>query len=113
MPYIHVTTNEIVPEDVAQSIKTELGRAIEAIPGKTEGWLMVSVTPEALLWFQGTDEPAAMVEVSVYGGADSDDCDALTGRICDILQGTLGLDAARIYVKHTQTPDWGWNGRDF
>ncbi len=30
---------------------------------------MVGVEPECALWFQGTDAPAALVEVSVYGGA--------------------------------------------
>ena len=72
MPFINVKTNIPVSENAQEALKTRLGQAIEAIPGKSEAWLMVGVEPECALWFQGTDAPAALVEVSVYGGAEPD-----------------------------------------
>ena len=51
---------------------------------------MVGVEPECALWFQGTDAPAALVEVSVYGGAEPDAYDALTARVCELLDAVLG-----------------------
>ncbi|MEG0768591.1 MAG: phenylpyruvate tautomerase MIF-related protein [Ruthenibacterium sp.] len=113
MPYIHIVTNESVSDSAAQVIKAGLGQAISAIPGKTEQWLMVSLTPEAMLWFAGSDEPAAMVDISFYGGADSESYDTLTGRVSDILQSALALCPERIYVKYSATPDWGWNSHNF
>ena len=90
-----------------------VGQAIEAIPGKSEAWLMVGVEPECALWFQGTDAPAALVEVSVYGGAEPDAYDALTARVCELLDAVLDIDPARVYVKYAETPNWGWNGGNF
>lgn len=40
MPFINLKTNQDVSA-VGEEIKAELGRAITAIPGKSEGWLMV------------------------------------------------------------------------
>ena len=59
MPFINVKTNIPVSENAQEALKTRLGQAIEAIPGKSEAWLMVGVEPECALWFQGTDAPAA------------------------------------------------------
>lgn len=57
MPFINVKTNIPVSENAQEALKTRLGQAIEAIPGKSEAWLMVGVEPECALWFQGTDAP--------------------------------------------------------
>ena len=66
MPFINVKTNASVTKEKAESIKSALGTAITAIPGKSEGWLMVGIEDGYKLWFKGTDEPAAMVEVQLY-----------------------------------------------
>ena len=57
MPFINVKTNIPVSENAQEALKTRLGQAIEAIPGKSEAWLMVGVEPECALWFQGTPPP--------------------------------------------------------
>ncbi len=113
MPFINVKTNAQVSADKKESIKSALGKAITAIPGKSEGWLMVGIEPEYDLWFKGSDAPAAMVEVSVYGSASPSAYNALTSEITDILNLNLSISPDRIYVKYFETPNWGWNGSNF
>ena len=113
MPFINVKTNVPVAQDKKESIKSALGKAITAIPGKSEGWLMVGIEPEYDLWFKGSDAPAAMVEVSVFGGASSSAYSDLTAKVTDILGGDLGISPDRIYVKYFETSNWGWNGSNF
>lgn len=113
MPFINVKTNASVPGDKMNGIKSKLGQAITAVPGKSEGWLMVGIEPEHALWFKGSPDPAAMVEVSIFGSASSGALSELTARITDILDSELGIPAARIYVKYACTNDWGWNGSNF
>ncbi len=113
MPFINVKTNAAVPVDKEKAIKSALGQAITAILGKSEAWLMVGIEPEYALYFKGTNDPAAMVEVSVYGQANPSAFNSLTEKICDILNEQLFIDASRIYVKYAATPDWGWNGSNF
>ena len=113
MPFINVKTNVPAPQDKKESIKSALGKAITAIPGKSEGWLMVGMEAEYDLWFKGSDDPAAMVEVSVYGGASASAYSNLTAKVTDILNSELGISPDRIYVKYFETSNWGWNGSNF
>lgn len=113
MPFINVKTNTAVPNDKETAIKSALGQSISAIPGKSESWLMVGIEPEHILYFKGDNSPAAMVEVSIYGSTDSESMNALTGEISAILNEQLSIEPSRIYVKYSQTPDWGWNGSNF
>lgn len=110
MPFINVKTNASVSKDNETAIKAKLGQAITAIPGKSETWLMVGIEPEYTLYYRGTDEPCAMVEVSIYGNASSNVLTTLTSHITGILSESLGISADRIYVSYMCTEHWGWNG---
>lgn len=113
MPFINVKTNTAVSNEKEIALKTALGQAITAIPGKSENWLMVEIEPERKLYFKGDNAPAAMVEVSVFGSANSSAFNKLTDSICSILNEQLSIDCSRIYVKYEATQDWGWNGSNF
>jgi phenylpyruvate tautomerase PptA (4-oxalocrotonate tautomerase family) len=113
MPFINVKTNVSVTEDRAESVKSLLGQAITAIPGKSEAWLMVEIEAERKLWFKGTGEEAAMVEVSLFGGASHNAYLTLTSHITGIISSQFGIPTSRIYVKYSETSNWGWNGSNF
>lgn len=113
MPYINVKTNAAVPAQKAEAIKSAMGQAITAIPGKSETWLMVGIEPEQMLYFQGSGAPAAIVEVTIYGSATASAYNALTGKITAILNSELDIAPNRIYVKYAETDNWGWNGSNF
>lgn len=113
MPFINVKTNTVVSEEKEIALKSALGQAITAIPGKSESWLMVEIEPERKLYFKGSDAPAAMVEVSIFGSSDSASFNKLTNSVCSILNEELAIDPSRVYVKYEATRDWGWNGSNF
>ena len=113
MPFINVKTNAEVTPEKAERIKSALGLAIKAIPGKSEGWLMAEIEDNRRLYFKGSDEPAAMVTVQLYGKASSNAMGVLTSNITGILLDTLGISTDRVYVSYYPTEDWGWNGSNF
>lgn len=113
MPFINVKTNASVTKEKAENIKSALGTAITAIPGKSEGWLMVGIEDGYKLWFKGTDEPAAMVEVQLYGNASGNAMSTLTSHITGIMLDNLGISTDRVYVSYMCTENWGWNGSNF
>ena len=113
MPYIQVQTNQTISAEKAERIKSQLGSAITAIPGKSEGWLMVGLEGDYQLYFQGTDAPAAMVTVRIYGSASENALNTLTAHITGILTDTLAIPSDRIYVSFWETSQWGWNGSNF
>ena len=45
-----------------ETIKKELGQAIEIIPGKSERWLMISIEPDSRMYFHGDNSKMAFVK---------------------------------------------------
>ena len=101
MPFINSKISVALTDAQEQEIKSRLGQAITAIPGKSESWLMVGFEPEYKLYFRGSkDQPMAMVEVSVYGSENPSAFSKLTG-------------SDHVYVKYQAVANWGWNGGNF
>jgi phenylpyruvate tautomerase PptA (4-oxalocrotonate tautomerase family) len=113
MPFINVKTNSELVNTCKEQLKAELGRAITAIPGKSEAWLMISISDPCDMWFKGSNEDCAMFEVSVYGSASDSAYDDLTQRLCALSEKYLGVSASRTYVKYVETEHWGWNNMNF
>lgn len=111
MPFIEVKTNQTIADKAA--LKSALGEAITAIPGKSEAWLMVELEDKKDMYFKGSDEPCAMFEIAVFGKAGNDAYDDLTNRICDISEKLLGVAADRTYVKYSEIEHWGFNRFNF
>ena len=114
MPFIDVKTTASVSDDKCEALKTEIGKAISLIPGKSEGWLMVEIEPDKKIWFRGDDAgDSAMVTVAVFGSVSDRDAEKLTDRITEILSSQLGIAPDRIYVSYSEHDKWGWNGSNF
>lgn len=112
MPFINVKTNVKISRENEVAIKTMLGEAIALIPGKSEKSIMLSME-ESRMWFRGTDEPCAMVSVWALGQANRDGYDKMTSKICTDLEEILHISASRIYIKYSETLNWGCNGSNF
>lgn len=114
MPFINSKISTKLTDAQEKEIKTALGQAITAIPGKSESWLMVGFEDEYKLYFRGDNsQPCAFVEVSVYGSENPAAFEKLTGKICEIYGRVLGISADHIYVKYQAVLNWGWNGGNF
>ena len=109
MPMIALTTSA----DLAgkeEALKAGLGQAIALLPGKSEAWLMLSLTGGTPMYFQGEARDAAFLDVSCFGKGNPDAYGRLTGALCDLMEKELGLSPANVYVKYSETTNWGWNG---
>ena len=114
MPYMHVRTNVGVDKEKQVAIKAAFGEAIALLPGKSEQWLMVDVEEQANLFLAGQgDRPLAMVEVELLGQSTPRAYEALTARVCEIMQEILDVAPDGVYVKYAETAHWGYNGSNF
>ena len=114
MPYIGTKTTVEISREKEIILKEKMGKAIEAIPGKTEAWLMCEFEDSCRLWFKGVDSaPSADVEVKLLGSAKAEYYEKLTAIICGILSDELGIPADRTYVKYEECSHWGWNNTNF
>lgn len=82
MPFIDVKTSCELNNKKIEKIKSDLGKAISLIPGKSENWLMVNITDNCNLYFKGTDnQNTAFVGVSIFGETSKATCEKLTAEI--------------------------------
>ena len=113
MPYIHTKTNTKISPEKEVVLKTELGKAIALIPGKTERWLMLNFTDNERMWFAGDDAPTDILEVELLGSASDSEYDLLTAKLTEIVSAELEIDPARVYIKYEELEHWGWNSTNF
>ena len=113
MPFIDSKVTVSISDEKRETIKAKLGQAI-SILNKSETYLMVGFEDNYDLYMGGTKlEKGAYVSVSLFGNASSDAYDKMTGTICDILSGELGIPGNCVYVTYHGVNDWGWNGSNF
>ncbi|MCI1219472.1 MAG: phenylpyruvate tautomerase MIF-related protein [Bifidobacterium sp.] len=115
MPVIHTHVSLSTTAEQREALKTAYGRAIAAVPGKSEKWLMCPFEDNMPIYFAGDDsKPAAYVEVNVFGrDVPSSAWENLTANIMTALNSELAIPEDRIYIRYTATTDWGWNGSNF
>ena len=115
MPVIHTHVSVPTTPEQREALKSAYGKAITAVPGKSEGWLMCPFEDNMPIYFAGDDsKPAAYVEVNVFGSSVPDSAwEKLTRQIMAALEQELGIPQDRTYIRYTATTDWGWNGGNF
>jgi hypothetical protein len=114
MPFISSKVSVPMSETQREKMKEKLGKAIEIIPGKSEGWLMIEFADRCDLAFKGDrNTPAAFVEIKSFGEIPEDCLDQMTKKICDLYEQDLGIAADRVYVQYLEVSKWGWNRINF
>ena len=114
MPVINTKTNVVISPEQEIKLKTEFGKAISILPGKSEQWLMLDFQDNCRMYFQGDNsEPTAFAEVKVYGRIDQSRAEQLTAKLCEIFNDVLSVNPSRTYIKYEEVSMWGWNGGNF
>lgn len=110
MPFIRTSTNVSIDDNKIMNLKNKYGVAITTM-GKTENWLMLEFNDNAKMFFAGSSEPLAFVDVKTYGNPNNSN--AMTHELTKIINEELGIDSSRIYVSYQGINDWGYNGNNF
>ncbi len=114
MPFIDAKISSKLSEAQLEQLKSEFGEAIELFPGKSENWLMCSISDNCKIWFKGDSaEDSAFIEVKLFGDVNEVAADRFTARICKYMSEKLNISPARIYIRYAPSTVWGWNGADF
>ena len=113
MPFIQVKTTEPLTAGQKEKLTRELSGITKDCLGKGENWIMLGFEDAAELSFQGSAEKIAYVEVKCYGKPAASGADAMTSRVCGLMETSLGIPANRVYVSYWGTDMWGWNGNNF
>ena len=113
MPFINIKTNVTVSKEKSEQIKSSLGKSISLLPGKSETWLMIEIEQSQLMYFQGSNNPCAMVKVDIYGSSSKDNYNKLASAITSLLNEELDINSDRIYVRFEEVSNWSYSGSLF
>ena len=114
MPFIDLKTSAKINESTEALLRSEFGKIITLIPGKSEAWLMLNFTDCERMAFRGNaDADTAIVSVDLLGGASDKAYDDMTRAICNAVNQILGVPYDRIYVKYSEFEHWGFAGENF
>jgi Uncharacterized protein, 4-oxalocrotonate tautomerase homolog len=111
MPYINSRITVKLSEQQEENLKSQMGKIIEEIPGKSEEWLMVSFDDNKTIYFRGKKmEKAAFVEVKIFGTTERQYKNKVTDLICSLYEKELNIPKDGIYIIFSEVNDWGFNG---
>lgn len=113
MPYIQIKTNIDISNEKKSLIKKQLGKSIELIVGKSEEWLMIDLSSNETMWFQGSSDPCIYLQLNVYGESSKNCYENFTNSVSSFINKELSIELNRIYISYFETNHWGWNGKNF
>jgi len=114
MPLLKLETTVALSDDKRNSLLTTLSKIVAETIGKPETYVMVTLSPSAIL-MAGEPSDAAFVDVRSIGGLSSDVNRQLSQKICATLKEALSIEPNRIYLNLSDidAANWGWNGSTF
>jgi phenylpyruvate tautomerase PptA (4-oxalocrotonate tautomerase family) len=114
MPLLKLETTVVLSDENRKVLLASLSKIVAGTIGKPEEYVMVTVSPAAIL-MSGKPGEAAFVEVRSIGGLSGDVRRKLSEKICNLLNDALAVPQNRIYLNFTdvEAGNWGWNGNTF
>lgn len=114
MPLLRLETTVALSDSQRQELLTALSKAVAETIGKPEQYVMVTISPAAIL-MSGKPGDAAFADVRSIGGLSPDVNRRLSQNVCALLARSLRLPPDRVYLNFTEVGagDWGWNGDTF
>jgi len=114
MPLLKLETTVALSDDQRSALLSSLSKIVSATIGKPEQYVMVVISPAAML-MSGQPGDAAFVDVRSLGGLAGEVNRQLAQKIGKLLKDSLGIPPERVYLNFTDVAgaNWGWNGETF
>ena len=114
MPLLKLETTVAMSEEKRTNLLASLSKIIAQTIGKPEQYVMITVSPAAIL-MAGKPGEAAFGDIRSIGGLSNEVNQRLSQKICQLLNQSLGIAPDRIYLGFTdvKASNWGWNGDTF
>ena len=114
MPLLRLETTVVLTDDKRKALLASLSKIVAETIGKPEQYVMVTISPAAIL-MSGKPGDAALVDVRSIGGLSGDVNRRLSQKVCRLLNESLGVPQERIYLNFTKVEagNWGWKGTTF
>lgn len=114
MPFVQARISKDLSDSEKTALQKELTAIIKDELHKPAGFIMTGIEAGYDLWLGDNKlDNGAMISVQQFGSANRDAYNAITKRICDYLNTSLGTPSDKVYVTFQSINEWGWNGQLF
>lgn len=110
MPYISVTIGRKLEAPQREKLKSELGRLITIIPGKTEPDLIVHIQDLGAVYMGGAEVPSVYIDLRVYTKTTGEAKKRFTQETCAFIAKEFGIPVERQYLTISEFENWGYDG---
>ncbi|MDR2477603.1 MAG: hypothetical protein LBD18_07455 [Treponema sp.] len=110
MPYISVNIGQKLEAAQKANLKTELGRLITIIPGKTEPDLIVRIEDSGAMYIGGKEIPCVYIDLRVYTKTSDEAKKRFTHEICAYIAHEFNIPVERQYLTIREFENWGYDG---
>jgi len=110
MPYIAINTSNKLSSAKKDKIKTELGRLIAIIPGKTEAVTLVEFSDSRTVFKNGKEVSGAFIDVRLFHKAEFEPKKKFTEETFKMLSEELGTEKDNMYLTIMEFENWGSDG---
>lgn len=109
MPYLSVHIGQKLEAAQMEKLKTEFGRLITIIPGKTEPDLILHIQDSPM--YMGSElVPCAYIDLRVYTKTTDEAKKRFTRETCALIARECGVPVERQYLTIGEFENWGYDG---
>ena len=110
MPLLNISTNKKIKNE--QILLAKSSNFISSLTNKPENYVMVQLTHSLSMYFAGTDELCAFIEIKSIGSLFPS---KMSKPICEFFSAELEIPTERIYIffQDIDSSQWAWNSRTF
>ena len=114
MPYLKIQTNLPLTEKAERNILKSASSLVASELEKPEEFVMIAVQPDTPMYFAGSDDPVAFLELKSIS-LPATRTKQLSQSLCALIKEHLGIPMERVYVKFIDVKRgmWGWKGDSF
>ena len=110
MPLLNISTNAKIKNE--KMLLEGSSKFISSLTGKPENFVMVKLKHSLSMYFAGTDDLCAFIEIKSIGSLVPS---KMSKPICEFFSNELNVPNERIYIfyQDVDSNQWAWNSRTF
>ncbi len=110
MPLLNISTNTKIKDEKILLAKSS--EFISSLIGKPENFVMVKLTHSLKMYFAGTDQICAFIEIKSIGSLNPS---KISKPICEFFSDELKIPTERIYIffQDVDSKYWAWDSKTF
>ena len=114
MPYIQARLSIKLDDAQKTDFQSKITEVVSEAFSKPKNYIMAEIVDGCSLFMADKKlDKGAYISIGLLGFATKDRCNAVTQKVCEVLNTDYGISGSGVYITYHPTELWGWNGMMF